>query len=119
MKDKIEKRYCVYVYSTLNNIHVAVTDHQGNVISKSSGGSVGFKGANRGSMLAGQKAGFVAGKNAMEKGVSSVHVFLKGFGNGRIGCPKGLRMAGLNITAFESKGGQPHNGCRPKKMRRL
>lgn len=116
MKQKMK----AHIYCTLNNTHVTITDDKGNKVCGSSAGLAGFKGAVRATAFAGQKTGYDAGVKAISSGIKSVEVHLRGFGKGRFTAPKGLKAAGLRITSLHAtKDNPPHNGCRPKKIRRL
>lgn len=108
-----------YVNATYNNTVVTVTDANGDTVNWSSCGTVGFKGARRSTAFAAQSAGQAAAQKAKERGVSTVRVLVKGLGQGRATAVKGLQLGGLSIISITDNTPVPHNGCRPKKARRL
>ena len=108
-----------HISSTFNNTIVSITDPQGNVISWQSGGTVGFKGSRKSTPFAAQMAAEAAAKTAMEHGLRKVAVFVKGPGSGRETAIRSLQAAGLEVTSIQDKTPIPHNGCRPKKRRRV
>jgi small subunit ribosomal protein S11 len=107
------------IHSTFNNTIVTITDHQGNVIAWSSAGAMGFKGSRKGTPFAGQQAADSAARKAMEHGVRSVQVFVKGPGPGRESALRSLQAAGFHINLIKDVTPIPHNGCRPPKRRRV
>jgi small subunit ribosomal protein S11 len=107
------------IHSTFNNTIVTITDYQGNVIAWSSAGSMGFKGSRKGTPFAGQQAAESAARKAMEHGVRSVQVFVKGPGPGRESALRSLQAAGFHISLIKDVTPIPHNGCRPPKRRRV
>jgi len=109
----------VHIHSTFNNTIVTVTDYQGNVISWSSAGTMGFKGSRKGTPFAAQQAADNAAKKAMDHGVRSVQVFVRGPGVGRESALRSLQAAGFNISMIKDVTPIPHNGCRPPKRRRV
>jgi small subunit ribosomal protein S11 len=109
----------VHIHSTFNNTIVTVTDHQGNVISWSSAGTLGFKGSRKGTPFAAQQAADNAAKKAIDHGVRSVQVFVRGPGAGRESALRSLQAAGFNISLIKDVTPIPHNGCRPPKRRRV
>lgn len=109
----------VHIHSTFNNTIVTVTDYQGNVISWSSAGTMGFKGSRKGTPFAAQQAADNAAKKAMDHGVRSVQVFVRGPGAGRESALRSLQAAGFNISIIKDVTPIPHNGCRPPKRRRV
>ena len=109
----------VHIQSTFNNTLVTVTDLQGNVISWSSAGSLNFKGSRKGTPFAAQMAAEACAKVAMEHGLRKVSVFVKGPGSGRETAIRTLQAAGLEIASIQDCTPIPHNGCRPKKRRRV
>ncbi|MBI3058922.1 MAG: 30S ribosomal protein S11 [Deltaproteobacteria bacterium] len=109
----------VHIHSTFNNTIVAVTDYQGNVISWSSAGTMGFKGSRKGTPFAAQQAADNAAKKAMDHGMRSVQVFVRGPGAGRESALRSLQAAGFNISMIKDVTPIPHNGCRPPKRRRV
>ena len=108
-----------HIKSTFNNTIVSITDPQGNVISWQSGGTVGFKGSRKSTPFAAQLAAEAAAKAAMEHGLKKVQVFVKGPGSGRETAVRSLQAAGLEGSGTLDKTPIPHNGCRPKKRRRV
>ncbi|MEK7334548.1 MAG: 30S ribosomal protein S11 [Candidatus Binatota bacterium] len=109
----------VHIHSTFNNTIVTVTDYQGNVISWSSAGTMGFKGSRKGTPFAAQQAADNAAKKAMDHGMRSVQVFVRGPGVGRESALRSLQAAGFNISMIKDVTPIPHNGCRPPKRRRV
>jgi small subunit ribosomal protein S11 len=121
-KKKIRKNVPVgeaYIQSSFNNTIITITDPQGNVISWSSGGVVGFKGSRKSTPFAAQLAAENAAKKAMENGMRTVDVFIKGPGAGREAALRALQSAGLRIHVIRDITPIPHNGCRPPKRRRV
>lgn len=108
-----------HIKATFNNTHVSITDKQGNVFAWASGGTVGFKGARKSTPFAAQLAAESAAKKALEQGVKTIEVLVKGPGSGREAAIRSLQAAGLNITIIKDVTPIPHNGCRPKKRRRV
>jgi len=108
-----------HIKSTFNNTIVSVTDISGNVISWASAGSRGFKGSRKSTPFAAQLAAEEAARRAMEHGVRSVAVFVKGPGAGRESALRALQSAGFKITLIRDVTPIPHNGCRPPKRRRV
>ncbi|MCR5231878.1 MAG: 30S ribosomal protein S11 [Acholeplasmatales bacterium] len=107
-----------HIHSTFNNTIVTITDPQGNVISWSSAGALGFKGSRKSTPFAAQMAAEAAGKSAVDQGVAKVEVTVKGPGQGREAAIRSLAVAGLEITAITDVTPVPHNGCRPPKRPR-
>ena len=108
-----------HIKSTFNNTIVSITDPQGNVISWQSAGTVGFKGSRKSTPFAAQMAAEEAAKGAMEHGLKTVEVYVKGPGSGREAATRALQTAGLDITMIKDITPIPHNGCRPPKRRRV
>jgi small subunit ribosomal protein S11 len=108
-----------HIHATFNNTIVTITDVNGNVVSWSSGGSVGFKGAKKGTPFAAQVASERAARAAMEHGMRKVDVLVKGPGPGRETAIRSLQAAGLEIQSIKDVTPVPHNGCRPPKRRRV
>jgi small subunit ribosomal protein S11 len=108
-----------HIHSTFNNTIVTITDYQGNVISWSSAGTMGFKGSRKGTPFAAQQAADNAAKKAMDHGVRSVQVLVRGPGAGRESALRSLQAAGFNISQIKDVTPIPHNGCRPPKRRRV
>ena len=117
-KKNIE-RGAVHIQSTFNNTIVTVTDVQGNALSQSSSGALGFRGSRKSTPFAAQTAADVAAKAAMEHGLKSVEVFVKGPGSGREAAIRALQAARLEVTMIKDVTPIPHNGCRPPKRRRV
>lgn len=109
----------VHIHSTFNNTIVTITDYQGNVISWSSAGAMGFKGSRKGTPFAAQQAADSAAKKALDHGLRSVQIFVRGPGAGRESALRALQSAGINISLIKDVTPIPHNGCRPPKRRRV
>ena len=109
----------VHVNASFNNTMVTITDAQGNTISWSSAGMMGFKGSRKSTPYAAQVAAEDAAKKAMDHGVRSVQVFVRGPGAGRESALRSLQAAGFNISMIKDVTPIPHNGCRPPKRRRV
>lgn len=108
-----------HIQASFNNTLVTLTDDQGNAISWSSAGSLGFKGSRKSTPFAAQMAAEAAAKGAVEQGLKSVKVFVKGPGSGREAAIRALQSSGLAITMIKDVTPIPHNGCRPPKRRRV
>jgi small subunit ribosomal protein S11 len=108
-----------HIKSTFNNTLVTLTDVQGNAISWSSAGSLGFRGSRKSTPFAAQMAAEAAAKAAMEHGLKTVEVFVKGPGSGREAAIRSLQASGLEISMITDVTPIPHNGCRPPKRRRV
>jgi len=108
-----------HVNATFNNTMITITDAQGNAIAWSSAGSQGFKGSRKSTPYAAQVAGEDAGKKAMEHGIKTLEVQVKGPGSGRESALRALQAVGFTITAIRDVTPIPHNGCRPRKRRRV
>ena len=108
-----------HIQSTFNNTIVTITDVQGNAISWSSTGGLGFRGSRKSTPYAAQMAAETAAKAAMEHGLKSVEVFVKGPGQGREAAIRALQAAGLEVNMIKDVTPIPHNGCRPPKRRRV
>ena len=120
-KKKIKRAYTkgvAHVHSTFNNTIVTISDEQGNVISWSSAGALGFKGAKKSTPFAAQLAGEAAAKVAFDQGLRQVDVDVKGPGPGREGAIRALGAAGLQVLSITDSTPVPHNGCRPPKRPR-
>ncbi len=120
-KRKIKRSFTkgvAHIHSTFNNTIVTISDEQGNVISWSSAGALGFKGAKKSTPFAAQLAGEAAAKVAYDQGLRSVDVDVKGPGSGREGAVRALANAGLTVTSITDSTPVPHNGCRPPKRPR-
>ena len=108
-----------HVNATFNNTMVTITDAQGNSIAWSSAGSQGFKGSRKSTPYAAQMAAEDAGKKAQDHGVKTLEVEVKGPGSGRESALRALQAVGLTVTAIRDVTPIPHNGCRPRKRRRV
>ena len=117
-KKNIE-RGAVHIQSTFNNTIVTITDTQGNALSWASAGELGFRGSRKSTPFAAQSAAETAAKAAMEHGLKTVEVFVKGPGAGREAAIRALQTAGLDVTMIKDVTPVPHNGCRPPKRRRV
>ena len=109
----------VHITSTFNNTMISITDISGNVVSWSSAGARGFKNSRKSTPFAAQVAAGDAASKAMDHGMKSVQVFLKGPGSGREAALRALAGAGLKVTLIRDITPIPHNGCRPPKRRRV
>jgi len=109
----------VHIQSTFNNTIVTITDTAGNTVAWSSAGVQGFKGSRKSTPFAAQLAAQSAVKEAMEHGMKSVEVYVKGPGSGRESALRALQAAGFTITLIKDVTPVPHNGCRPPKRRRV
>lgn len=107
------------ILATFNNTHVAITDMQGNVLGWSSAGRVGFKGSRKSTAFAAQQVAQDAARQAMSHGMREVEVRVKGPGSGRESAIRALQAIGLEINAIKDVTPVPHNGCRPRKQRRV
>ena len=108
-----------HIQSTFNNSIVTLTDAQGNALSWSSAGALGFRGSRKSTPFAAQMAAETAAKAAMEHGLKSIEVYVKGPGSGREAAIRSLQAAGLEVTLIKDVTPIPHNGCRPPKRRRV
>ena len=108
-----------HIKSTFNNTIVTISDPQGNVISWASSGHVGFKGSRKSTPFAAQMAAESAARKAQEHGMRKVDVFVKGPGSGRETAIRSLAATGLEIVGIQDVTPVPHNGCRPRKRRRV
>lgn len=108
-----------HIKSTFNNSIVTLTDTVGNALSWASAGALGFKGSRKSTPFAAQLAAETAAKAAMEHGLKSVEVYVKGPGAGREAAIRSLQAAGLEVTLIKDVTPIPHNGCRPPKRRRV
>ena len=117
-KKNIE-RGAAHIQSTFNNTIITLTDTQGNALSWASAGELGFRGSRKSTPFAAQSASETAAKAAMEHGLKSVEVFIKGPGAGRESAIRALETVGLQITMIKDVTPIPHNGCRPPKRRRV
>ena len=120
-KKKIKRAFTkgvAHIHSTFNNTIVTISDEQGNVISWSSAGALGFKGAKKSTPFAAQLAGEAAAKVAFDQGLRQIDVDVKGPGPGREGAVRALANAGLQVLSISDSTPVPHNGCRPPKRPR-
>ena len=108
-----------HIRSTFNNTIVTLTDTNGNALSWASAGGLGFRGSRKSPPFAAQMAAEQAAKAAMEHGLRTVEVFVKGPGSGREAAIRALQAAGLEVTSIKDVTPIPHNGCRPPKRRRV
>jgi len=108
-----------HIVSTFNNTMVTLSDLNGNVISWASAGQLGFKGSRKSTPYAAQQAAEEAAKKAMEHGLKSIEVYVKGPGSGREAAIRSLQASGFEINLIKDVTPIPHNGCRPPKRRRV
>lgn len=112
-------RGSAHIQSTFNNTIVTITDVQGNAVSWASSGELGFRGSRKSTPFAAQTAAETAAKAAMDHGMKSVEVYVKGPGAGREAAIRALQNAGLEVSMIKDVTPIPHNGCRPPKRRRV
>ncbi|AGL90282.1 30S ribosomal protein S11 [Strawberry lethal yellows phytoplasma (CPA) str. NZSb11] len=120
-KRKVKKNVpfgIAHIHTTFNNTIVTITDANGNAITWSSAGALGFKGSRKSTPFAAQLAAEAVAKAAMEHGMAKIEVFIAGPGPGREAAVRSLQAAGLEITAIKDVTAVPHNGCRPPKSPR-
>ena len=117
-RKNIEKG-AAHIRSTFNNTIVTISDVRGNVISWASGGEMGFKGSRKSTPFAAQTAAEAAAKAAMDHGLKTIEVYVKGPGQGREAAIRSLQSAGLEVIMIKDVTPIPHNGCRPPKRRRV
>ena len=108
-----------HINSSFNNTKILISDAQGNAIAWSSSGTMGFKGSRKSTPYAAQMAAEDAGRKAMEHGMKTLEVEVKGPGSGRESALRALQTVGFDITAIKDVTPIPHNGCRPRKRRRV
>lgn len=113
------ERGAVHIQSTFNNTIVTISDSQGNAISWASAGELGFRGSKKSTPFAAQSAAEQAARAAMEHGLKTVEVYVKGPGAGREAAIRALEATGLTVTLIKDVTPIPHNGCRPPKRRRV
>jgi len=122
-KSKKEKKHVVHgivhIYASFNNTHVTITDLEGNVVTWSSGGALGFKGSRKGTPFAAQQAATTCANVAKDSGLRSCDIRVKGPGSGRESAIRALQAAGIEIKSIRDVTPIPHNGCRPPKRRRV
>ena len=116
---KLVERGAAHISSSFNNTIVTITDTQGNALSWASSGGLGFRGSKKSTPFAAQTAAETAAKAAMEYGLKTVEVYVKGPGSGRESALRALQAVGLTITTIRDVTPMPHNGCRPPKRRRV
>jgi small subunit ribosomal protein S11 len=109
----------VHIQSSFNNTIVTITDMNGNAIAQSSAGALGYRGSRKSTPFAAQQAAEVAVKAAMEHGLRSAEVYVKGPGQGRESAIRALGVCGVEVTLIQDVSPIPHNGCRPPKRRRV
>ncbi len=116
---KVDSYGDAHISATFNNIIISLTNKNGQVISWSSAGKMGFKGSKKNTPYAAQMAGADCAKTAIDAGLKRVDVYVKGPGSGREGAIRSLAQSGLEITMIKDVTPLPHNGCRPPKKRRV
>ncbi len=116
---RVEARGQAYIQSTFNNTIVTITDGKGDAVGWASAGTVGFKGTKKGTPFAAQLAAQTVARKAMDLGMRRVDVFVRGPGSGRETAVRALSAAGLEIGSIRDISPIPHNGCRPRKRRRV
>ena len=119
---KREKKYVpegrAYINATFNNTIITFTNLNGDVVTQSSAGAMGFKGSHKSTSFAASRAADNAAKSAMDSGMRTVNVFVKGPGSGRDSAIRSIQSAGINVIRIKDITPLPHNGCRPPKRRR-
>jgi small subunit ribosomal protein S11 len=108
-----------YIQSTFNNTVITLTDPKGNVVAWGSSGTAGFKGSRKGTPYAAQLAAQGAAQRAKEHGLRQVEVYIRGPGSGREAAIRALQASGISVTGIKDVTPVPHNGCRPRKRRRV
>ena len=116
---KVVEKGAAHIRSSFNNTMVTITDLEGNALSWASSGGLGFRGSRKSTPFAAQTAAETAAKAAMEYGLKTVEVFVKGPGQGREAAIRALQSAGLEVVSIKEVTPIPHNGCRPPKRRRV
>lgn len=109
----------VYIKSSFNNTLVTIADKDGNVVASSSGGLMGFKGSRKSTPFAAQRSADQAAKRAMAAGMTKVEIQVVGPGSGRESAVRAIQASGLRVTGIKDRTKIPHNGCRPRKRRRV
>ncbi|MCL2512682.1 MAG: 30S ribosomal protein S11 [Oscillospiraceae bacterium] len=112
-------RGAAHIQSTFNNTIITITDTQGNTVSWASAGEMGFRGSRKSTPFAAQTAAETAAKTAVDNGMKTVEVYVKGPGSGREAAIRALQTAGLEVSMIKDVTPIPHNGCRPPKRRRV
>lgn len=113
------ERGAAHIQSTFNNTIITITDVKGNAISWASAGGLGFRGSRKSTPFAAQTAAETAARAAMEHGMKTVEVYVKGPGSGREAAIRALQATGLDVNMIKDVTPVPHNGCRPPKRRRI
>jgi small subunit ribosomal protein S11 len=116
---KVVERGSAHIQSTFNNTIVTITDTQGNAVSWASAGEMGFRGSKKSTPFAAQTDAETAAKVAVDRGMKTIEVYVKGPGAGREAAIRALQTAGLEVTMIKDVTPIPHNGCRPPKRRRV
>jgi len=116
---KVVEKGAAHIRSSFNNTMVTITDLEGNALSWASSGGLGFRGSRKSTPFAAQTAAETAAKAAMEYGLKTVEVYVKGPGQGREAAIRALQTAGLEVVMIKDVTPIPHNGCRPPKRRRV
>ena len=116
---KVVEKGAAHIRSSFNNTMVTITDLEGNALSWASSGGLGFRGSRKSTPFAAQTAAETAAKAAMEYGLKSVEVYVRGPGAGREAAIRALQAVGLDVTMIKDVTPVPHNGCRPPKRRRV
>ena len=116
---KVVEKGAAHIRSSFNNTMVTITDLEGNALSWASSGGLGFRGSRKSTPYAAQTAAETAAKTAMEHGLKTVEVYVKGPGQGREAAIRALQTAGLEVVMIKDVTPIPHNGCRPPKRRRV
>ena len=116
---KVVEKGAAHIRSSFNNTMVTITDLEGNALSWASSGGLGFRGSRKSTPFAAQTAAETAAKAAMEYGLKTVEVYVKGPGQGREAAIRALQSAGLEVNMIKDVTPIPHNGCRPPKRRRV
>ena len=112
-------RGLAFINSTFNNTIVTICDSEGNVLTQSSSGAAGFKGSKKGTPFAAQLAGELAAKKALEYAMEQIDIFVKGPGSGRETAVRAIQAVGIEVMSIKDTTPMPHNGCRPRKKRRV
>ena len=118
-KAKVDPIGQAHISSSFNNIIISLTDASGNVISWASAGKMGFRGSKKNTPYAAQVAASSCGREAYDRGLRTIEVFVKGTGSGRDAAIRALAALGMNVTMIRDITPLPHNGCRPPKKRRV
>ncbi|MBL7191558.1 30S ribosomal protein S11 [bacterium] len=118
-RTRVEANGMAFITSSFNNTIITLTDSYGNVVSWSTAGKMGFKGSRKNTPFAAQQAAENAAKAAIDLGLEKVSVQVKGPGSGRESAIRSLQVAGLTVTSIRDVTPIPHNGCRPRKKRRV